>query len=280
MNKTKIFLSALAAAVCAVASAQTTAEEFQARYDRLVRNVGYSGVGVETLLDRWGEAFPGDMAVPAARFRYYFEKSRHTEIVPVPGARRHLGKAPSLTLKDAEGQDVPYFEEDFFDETVFGEAVKVLDAQIAAQPDELRWRFLKTEALLAYEKESPDLAVIELERLIDRDASKGVAWTLDGAPAGAEVVQQGVGEMCASLFAVGSPACYEFFRSISEKMTRRYPRNPAFVDNLGSYWLVARDNDKQAAKYYRKALKLDPEDYAAQRNLKIIENRLAAAAKK
>ena len=65
MNKTKIFLSALAAAVCAVASAQTTAEEFQARYDRLVRNVGYSGVGVETLLDRWGEAFPGDMAVPA-----------------------------------------------------------------------------------------------------------------------------------------------------------------------------------------------------------------------
>ena len=63
-------------------------------------------------------------------------------------------------------------------------------------------------------------------------------------------------------------------------MSKRYPDNPAFIDNLGSYWLVARDNDKQAAKYYKKALKLDPEDYAAQRNLKIIENRQAAARKK
>lgn len=280
MNKTKIFLSVVAAALCAVASAQTTAEEFQARYDRLVRTLGYAGVGVETLLDRWGEAFPDDAAVPTARFRYYLEKSRRTEIVPVPGARKYLGKAPSLTLKDAEGKDVPYFEEDFFDETYFGEAIKVLDAQIAAQPDELRWRFLKTDALLAYEKESPDLAVIELNRLIDRDASKGTAWTLDGAPAGAEVVQQGVGEMCAGIFAVGSPACYEFFRSISEKMNKRYPANPAFLDNLGSYWLVARDNEKQAAKYYKKALKLYPEDFAAQRNLRIIENRQAAARKK
>ena len=55
-----IMMAALAA--CAAAAAQTTPEEFQARYERLVRNLGYSGVGIETLLDRWEEAFPESRA--------------------------------------------------------------------------------------------------------------------------------------------------------------------------------------------------------------------------
>jgi len=280
MNKTKIFLTVAAAALCVAAAAQNTAEEFQARYERLVRNVGYSGVGVETLLDRWEEAFPEDMAVPTARFNYYFNKARRTEVVVKPGLRRYLGNEPTLTLKDPEGNDVPYFEEDFYDEALFGEAMKVVDQKIAAQPDELRWRFLKVTGLAAYEKESPDMAAAELRSLIARNASARPAWTLDGEPAGAEIFQQGVGEYCAQFFQTGSTACYEFFREISELMNKQFPKNPVFIDNLGSYWLVARDNDKQAAKYYKKALKIDPEDYAAQRNLKIIENRQAAARKK
>ena len=105
MNKTKIFLTVAAAALCVAAAAQNTAEEFQARYERLVRNVGYSGVGVETLLDRWEEAFPEDMAVPTARFNYYFNKARRTEVVVKPGLRRYLGNEPTLTLKDPEGND-------------------------------------------------------------------------------------------------------------------------------------------------------------------------------
>ena len=44
--------------------------------------------------------------------------------------------------------------------------------------------------------------------------------------------------------------------------------------------MVVKGNDKQAAKYYKKALKLDPNDYAATRNLKIIERRQAQAKKK
>ena len=40
-------------------SAQTTPAEFAARYDRLVARVGIAGAGVETLLERWEEAFPG-----------------------------------------------------------------------------------------------------------------------------------------------------------------------------------------------------------------------------
>ncbi|MBR5724103.1 MAG: hypothetical protein IKX62_01850 [Bacteroidales bacterium] len=280
MNKKRLILTIAATAVCAAAAAQTTAEEFQARYERLVRNVGYAGVGVETLIDRWEEAFPDDPAVPMARFNYYFLKGQSTEIVPVPGERRYLGKAPVMTLKDPQGELVPYFEEDFYDEEYFGEAVKVLDRQIAAHPDELRWRYAKVAALSAYEKESPDMAAAELKTLIKRQETARPSWTLDGEPAGEDVFQQGVGELCAAFFDAGSPASLQYFFDISERMNKLYPKNPAFLDNIGSFWQVAKGNDKQAAKYYKKALKLDPTDYAATRNLQIIEKKQQAAKKK
>ena len=283
MNKKRlIFLLAAATLLCDAAAAQTTpsAEDFQARYERLIRNVGYDGVGVETLLDRWAEAYPDDPAVPTARFNYYFEKGRRTEVVPKPGQRRFMGNPPALTLKDSDGNDVPYFEENFFEEEPFGEAIRVLDQQIAAQPDELRWHFLKITALSAYEKESPDMAAAELKALIERNASARPAWTLDGENADAEIFQQGVSEYCAIFFQTASPASYEYFREISERMNKLFPKNPVFIDNIGSYWLIVKDNDKQAVKYYKKALKFDPDDYAANRNLQIIEKRQAQARKK
>lgn len=279
MNMKKVILAIAAIALCAAAAAQTTAEEFQARYERLVRNVGHSGVGVETLIDRWEEAFPDDPSVPIARFNYWFDKSERTEVVAKGSARKYLGKAPALTLKDADGQDVNYFEESFYDEESFGEAVKVLDAQIATHPTELRWRYLKITALLAYEKESPDMAAAELKALIERNASAHPAWTLDGESADDELFQQGVSEYCSSLFQLGTDAGYEFFREISERMNKLYPKNPVFIDNIGSWWQVVKGNDKQAVKYYKKALKLDPDDYAAKRNLQIIERKQAAAKK-
>ena len=279
MNMKKVILAIAAIALCAAAAAQTTAEEFQARYERLVRNVGHSGVGVETLIDRWEEAFPDDPSVPIARFNYWFDKSERTEVVAKGNARKFLGQAPTLTLKDADGQDVNYFEESFYDEESFGEAVKVLDAQIAAHPAELRWRYLKITALLAYEKESPDMAAAELKGLIERNASARPAWTLDGESADDELFQQGVSEYCGSLFQLGTDAGYEYFREISERMNKLYPKNPVFIDNIGSWWQVVKGNDKQAVKYYKKALKLDPDDYAAKRNLQIIERKQASAKK-
>ena len=63
-------------------------------------------------------------------------------------------------------------------------------------------------------------------------------------------------------------------------MNKLYPKNPVFIDNIGSWWLIVKGNDKQAAKYYKKALQIDPEDYAAQQNLRIIERKQAAAKKK
>lgn len=275
----RLILSIAMIAVCAAAAAQTTAEEFQARYERLVRNVGYSGVGVETMIDRWQEAFPDDAGAVIARFNYYFHKGESAEMVSRGSARKYLGNAPAITLKDAEGQDVNYFEETFYDEENFGEAMRVLDSQAALQPDELRWRYLKITALAAFEKESPDMAAAELKALIERNASAHPAWTLDGEPADEDLFQQGVAEYCANFFRLGSPEGYEYFHEISMRMNKLYPKNPVFVDNIGSYWQVAKNNDKQAVKYYKKALKLNPDDYAATRNLQIIERKQAAAKK-
>ena len=280
MKQIKILLSIAAAAVCAVAAAQTTADEFQARYERLVQRVGYDGVGVETLLDRWGEAFPDDMRVPIGRFNFYYHRGHFTEMVSVPGARRFLGREPVLTLKDSTGQDVPYFEEDFFDDEPFGEALKIVDERIAAQPDELRWYYIKISALADYEKGSPDMCGSELRKLIMRNATSHPAWTLDGEPASQEAFQQGIGEYCARFYEVGSEDTYELFFQLSTMMNKYFPQNTVFINNIGSYWLIARNNEKTAAKYYKKALKIDPEDYAAKRNLQIIERRQAKARKK
>ena len=42
---------------------------------------------------------------------------------------------------------------------------------------------------------------------------------------------------------------------------------------------MARGNDKQAEKFYKKALKLDPGDYAATRNLQLIAKKKSQARK-
>lgn len=281
MKMKRLILLTVSVLLSAAAFAQDfTAEEFLARYERLVRNVGYAGVGVETLLDRWEEAYPDDMNVPVARFNYYFSKAEKTEMVARPGQKRFMGNPPAMTLKDPEGQDVPYFEENFYDDELFGEAMHVLDQQITAHPDELRFRYLKISALLSYEKEHPDMAASELKKLIQLQSSSHPVWTLDGTAADEEIFQQGVGEYCYMFFQIASPDGYEYFRDISEQMNKLYPKNPVFIDNIGSYWQVAMGNDKQAVKYYKKALKLDPDDYAAKRNLQIIEKKKQSSKKK
>lgn len=55
-------------------------------------------------------------------------------------------------------------------------------------------------------------------------------------------------------------------------MNKLEPNNTVFIDNIGSYWQVAKRNNKKAEKYYKKALKIDPEDYAATSNLKLIQS--------
>ena len=55
-------------------SAQETysPEEFLRRYNNLTDRVGPSGVGVETLLNKWEEAYPDDVQQMLARFSFLF----------------------------------------------------------------------------------------------------------------------------------------------------------------------------------------------------------------
>ena len=52
---------------CVNVSAQLTSEEYKAKYERHVKNVGYDGVGVETLLDNWENPIPKSARIRLAR---------------------------------------------------------------------------------------------------------------------------------------------------------------------------------------------------------------------
>ena len=166
-----------------------------------------------------------------------------------------------------------------FDDEFFSAALSAAEKASGLSPLELRPRFNRISALMAYEKESPELAYNELNSLIDQYvSSRTAAWTLDGEalqsdPKGIDPsFSQAIGEYCYSLFAKGSPQAYEYFFRLSTRMNKLEPKNPVFIDNIGSYYLVAKKDNKKAEKYYKKALKIEPEDYAATSNLKIIQS--------
>ena len=248
------------------------ASSYKTRYDRQVRIVGYSGVGVETILDRWEQAEPDNTYMLEGRFRWYFEKSRSSSVVPKHQAK-FLGAAPVLTLRDSTGRDVGYFEEDFFVDSLFARSQSAISKAIALEPSELAWRVDKTSALLLYEKESPDLACREIIKMIDYQASAHPSWTHYGESASEETFIQAVQEYCFTLYRYGTPGSYEAFREVSERMLKLYPKNVGFTDNIGTYWLVGKDSPKKALKWYGKALKLKPDDYTAAHNCVIIARR-------
>ena len=68
------------------------------------------------------------------------------------------------------------FEELFFDDDVFGQAMQAADKMIRSYPDRIDLRFYKIAALTGYEKENPDMALSELRSLVDYNASVKPAW--------------------------------------------------------------------------------------------------------
>lgn len=261
-----------------MAAAQEDNSAFVASYQRQVRNVGVSGVGVQTIIERWEAALPNDPEAKAARFSYYFDKAHYDEVVQ-RDQKRYLGQKPILTLKDSLSVDVYYYSVVSFVDSLYAEAIKAIERAIILRDKELRYRFIKISALLSYEKESPDMACSEIIALIDECAGskKGAAdykaWTLDGETLNKDNFVQGISEYCYTLFQTGSSVSYEYFKTISEKMSKLYPKETVFINNLGSYWLVAKDNPRKSSSYYKKVLKLDPDDYAAGTNLKLIEKK-------
>ena len=280
--KTRLIITFFAALSCAMLLAQSVGDDYLAKYQRQVRNAGVAGVGVQTIVDNWIAACPDDARAYEARFSYCFAKSRSTEIQP-KNSERYLGQKPVLTLKDSTGRDVNYFQEDVFVDSLFASCLTAIDKALSLKPLELRYHFDKITAMLSYEKDCPDLSYELVNSLIDSFVkNKGADWTLDNEALPEdrdEVFCQCIGEFCYTFFQVGSPSSYRYFLALSEKMNKLYPKNPVFLDNIGSYWQVAEKNDKKALKYYKKALKLDPQDYAALNNIRLINRRKAASTR-
>lgn len=274
INRRFFLFFALLVSLPAALLAQSTQQEYYDKYLRLTSRLGYDGVGMETYIDRWEEAFPQDGRMLEAKSNYFYAKSVHTEAV-VKDKSRYLGNPPLMTLKDSLGRDVNFFEEDFFDDALFAQAVSAIDKAIELYPDDLAYRADKISLLLAYEKESPDLARKEIESLLAYQKKSHPAWVVSGTAVAESDFVNLMSGYCYRLYNCGSPVGYEAFGSISMELSKMYPKETVFLDNIGSYYLVCKGNERKAVKYYKKALKLDPDDKVAQTNMSIIERRKA-----
>ena len=256
-----LILAFLASA--SVAQAQENSREYYLRtYERLSEKVGPSGVGVETILDRWQADYPEDVEPVLDHFLYYYSKSQTKQVI-VKKEKRHLGNEPVLSLADSLGNVSYYFDDLVFDDTLFGEALGWIDKAVRMDPDRIDLRFYKVAALTGYEKEQPQLALAEILSLIDYHVAVNPPWKHPSYGVDQDFFNSAVQEYCYLFFRYGSPAGYDAFRKISERMNRYYPDNTVFLDNLGSYYFVAAKDNKTALKYYGKVLKIKPSDLTA-----------------
>lgn len=235
------------------------------RYSLLVNKLGVEGVGVETLLQRWGKDYPEDLDMLLGKFTYYLSKSQSSTMEKMD-LTKYLGEAPALVLKDSLGNDVNYFQVTHYDDELFGLATQAIDKAIGLNQDRLDLRLYKIAALIGYEKDSPDMAVSGLKELIDYDGHSHPKWEYPGFESDPELFPTLVQEYCYTFFRQGVPASYEAFKDISEKMLSYYPSNTTFMTNLGSYYLVYKHDSKNALKMYNKVLKKAPGDYTAIKN--------------
>lgn len=262
MNRLLMILAA--AAICFPAMAQTQAEIYEQRYDMLVSRVGPAGVGVQVVLDNWEKVDSTDAKMLFARFSYFFTKAQTPEVVAKP-TRKYLGMDPVLSLKDSLGKDVYYYQENRFDDDLYGQSLTAADRLIRFWPDRLDYRFVKANAYIAYEKESPDMALAYLLSLVDENSSRDRSWDYEGTEADDDFFPDAMQEYCFSFYSIGSQASYKAFKTLSEKLLEAFPDSYGFMNNIGSYYLVNKEF-KTALKYYDKVLKKHPEDYTAQQN--------------
>ena len=265
----KFLIPALVAVMVSIqfpAHAQKPSQaDYLDRYTLLVNKLGVEGVGVETLLQRWGKDYPDDMDMLLGKFTYYLSKSQSNSMEKLD-ASKYLGEAPTLTLKDSLGNDVNYFQVTNYDDELFGQATQAIDKAIGLAQDRLDLRLYKIAALIGYEKGSPDMALSGLKELIDYDGHSHPTWIYPGLEPGPDLFPSLVQEYCYTFFRQATPASYEAFKEVSEKMAGYYPKNTVFLTNIGSYYLVYKHDSKNALKMYNKVLKKDPGDYTAIKN--------------
>ncbi|MCD8313741.1 MAG: hypothetical protein LUC24_06230 [Bacteroidales bacterium] len=242
---------------------------YSSKYDMLVSRLGLSGVGIETVLDNWEQVDPDNSKLVVARYAYYIDKAKTVSIVSKPG-KRYLGNSPSLTLKDSLGNDVNYFEEVTYDDSLFSIALKYIDKAIRLNPKDLDYRFSRCNSLISYEGESPDMALAGVESLVDLFYADPKGWTFNYEDVDNEFFIAAIQEYCYTFYNMGTTVSYNAFKSLSEKMLDKEKDNTMFLSNLGTYYFIAAKDEKQAFKYYNKVLKLKPDDYTAAKNCVII----------
>lgn len=264
MKKILTLLAALLS-LLVPAAAQTSSADYLTRYTNQVKYVGSSGIGVENILDKWAADYPEDVDQLSARFNYYFNKSQSTKVVQ-KDSQRFLGQKPLMSLKDSLGADVNYFEEVFYDDSLFAMASQIIDKAVKLAPGRLDLRYAKVTSLLSYEKESPDMASSTLAGLIDYNGTMHPEWSYGTEKVDAEFFSSGIQEYCAQLYAMGTDISYASFKSLSERMLKYEPKNNLFLTNLGTYYFVVKKDNRQALKYYNKVLKSEPSNYTAIKN--------------
>ena len=257
--------AALAALVLVCTALPAQSVDWQKKYERQVKAVGLSGVGVETILDSWGAADSSSVDYLAARYAFWFDKS-HSLVVEAHDSPRYLGMEPLFELSDSsKSNTVWYYQVDSFDDELFGRALRYLDKAAAAMPAELEYRVWKVSALMLYEKESPDMTLGLILSLIDEDRSTGQKWLYQGEEQDRDFFDGLIQEFCWNLFNLGTPQAREAFLKVSEKMLSYDRKSPVFMANVGSYLMSVKEY-KKALKQFDKVLKLDPDNDTAIRN--------------
>lgn len=251
-------------------AAQTTSkEEYKDKYDRLVAKVGASGIGVETLLKHWLREYPNDVDALIGKFLYSYSKSQTSQVVGKT-QKKYLGQEPVLTLADSLGTVTYYFEELFFNEILFKQAISDIDRVIRLYPDRIDLRFYKVAAYTGYEKESPRQAAAEITSIIDYNATQKPKWEHPDYVINDDYFFSAIQEYCIVYFKYATKDGYDAFYNLTKRMLDYYPKNTMFLNNMGSYYLVALKDEKEASKYYNMVLKLKKDDITAIRSCVLI----------
>ena len=258
---------------------QETPAQYLKRYETLVKYVGPGGPGVETLLDNWYKVDSTDVTMLFARFSCFYTKSAKDTVISGT-SRKYLGSKPVLTVRDTLGNPVYYFNATVFDDKLFTQALDNIDKAISYDNTRIDFRTQKINALLQYEKESPDIASSMILDLIAENYSKQPLWRTSEGSVGEGFFPDVIEGYCTMLYKTGSPVSYSAFKEISTVMMKREPGHSEFVDNMGTYELVVKGNANKARKYYNKALRINPDDDTARKNLSVIEKMQVKTKKK
>jgi tetratricopeptide (TPR) repeat protein len=265
MKRTLILLLALVLPIAASAQETLSQSEFLRRYTNLVDRVGPAGLGVETHLNKWEAAWPEDPQLYLARFRFCLARSQSSHIEDMT-VDKYLGQAPLLPMTDSLGNKHNYYEVIDYDDDLFAQANSAIGKAITLEPWHLDYRMARIDALIAYEKDKPEMALQELKSLADKHYKEHPVWAYEGMDGVTEEQFRALmQDYCVSIFRLGSETSAQAFKALSEHMLTYCKDEPLFIDNLGSYHLVRKEY-KQARKYYEQVLKKHPGDMTALKN--------------